>query len=211
METQISDIAEKYQVIAIDNRGTGRSDKPDRPYTIEEMADDVIGVLDLLHIRQTSILGISMGSMIAQAIAGRYPDRVHGLVLHLGFTRISPLLKIIMNLMVILPGSKKKMEEGINSMILNQKFPPTLESFRRQGEAVNTFDGRKYLEKIQAKTLILNVSGDRFVPKRITRELVNGIPDAELVFIEGDHLIFRTDIKRVTGPMFVFLDSLTGH
>ena len=175
------------------------------------MADDVIGVLDLLNIRQTYILGISMGSMIAQAIAGRYPDRVHGLVLHLGFTRISPLLKIIMNLMVILPGSKKKMEEGMNRMILSQKFPPTPESFRRQGEAVNKFDGRKYLGKILAKTLILNATRDRFVPMKITRELVNGISDAELVLIEGDHLTFRTDTEKVLDPMLVFLNSLTGN
>jgi 3-oxoadipate enol-lactonase len=175
------------------------------------MADDVIGVLDFLNVRQTYILGISMGSMIAQAIAGRYPDRVNGLVLHLGFTRISPLLKIVLNLMVILPGSKKKMEEGMNGMILSQKFPPTQESFRRQGEAGNKFDGRKYLGKILAKTLIINTTGDRLVPKKITRELVNGISNVELVFIEGDHLTFRTDTEKVIDPMFVFLNDLTGN
>ena len=208
LEAQIKDIAEKYTVIAVDNRGTGRTDKPDIPYTIEEMADDLISLLDLLHIEQTNILGISMGSMIAQAIAGRYPDRVDHLVLHLGFTRIPLPVKIIMTLMVILPGSKKKMEEGMNTLILGQQYPPTPESLRRQGEAVRNFDGRKYLGKITAKTLILNGNRDILIPMKISHELANGIPGAKLICIEGDHLVFRTDTEKVLGPMFVFLNGL---
>ena len=60
-------LAEKYQVIMMDNRGTGRSDKPDIPYTMDMMAADVKGVLDALGIKNAHIMGFSMGGEIGRA------------------------------------------------------------------------------------------------------------------------------------------------
>lgn len=207
VSVQIEDFARKFRVIAVDKRGTGRSDKPDEPYSIEQMADDIIGIMDAEGIRHAHILGISMGSMVAQVIAAKYPDRVNGLVLHLGFTRIPLVVKIIMNLMLYLPGSKKKVEEGM-ATILNQKYPPTPESFRRQGEAVAQFDGRKVIGKIRAPTLIVNASKDQFVPLKITRELADGIPGAELVLVDGDHTISRTNPELLLMNVAGFLETV---
>jgi len=204
---QITDFAKKFRVIAIDKRGTGRTDKPDVPYTIEQMADDTIGLMDALKIRRAHILGISMGSMVAQEIAAKYPDRVNGLVLHLGFTRIPLVVKIMMNLMLYLPGSKKKMEEGM-ATILGQKYPPTPESFRRQGEAVAQFDGRNVIGKIRAPTLIVNASKDQFVPMKITRELAEGIPGAKLILVDGDHSISWTNPELLLTQVAGFLEAI---
>src|SRR3954471_2156363 len=68
-------------VVAIDNRGTGGSDKPRRLWTMGTMADDVIAVLDHAGVEEAFIAGISMGGMIAQHVALRHPSRVRGLVL----------------------------------------------------------------------------------------------------------------------------------
>jgi len=204
---QIADFAKKFRVIAIDKRGTGRTDKPDEPYSIEQMADDTIGLLDALGIRRAHILGISMGSMVAQDIAAKYPYRVNGLVLHVGFTRIPFMIKALMNLMMYLPGSKKKVEEGM-ATILGQKYPPTPESFRRQGEAVAQFDGRKVIGKIRAPTMIVNASKDQFVPMKITRELAEGIPGAKLVIVDGDHSISWTNPKLLLTQVAGFLEDV---
>jgi len=58
-----------YSVVVFDNRGIGRSDISDAPFTTSTMADDTVGLMDSLGIRRAHILGISMGGMIAQEIA----------------------------------------------------------------------------------------------------------------------------------------------
>jgi pimeloyl-ACP methyl ester carboxylesterase len=78
---QVPDFAARYRTIIFDNRGVGRSSKPAGPYTIHEMADDAVGLLDVLGIRRTHVVGVSMGGMIAQELALRHPERVRGLVL----------------------------------------------------------------------------------------------------------------------------------
>jgi 3-oxoadipate enol-lactonase len=78
---QVPEFAQHYRTIIFDNRGVGRSSKPAGPYTIHEMADDAAGLLDVLHVPRTHVVGVSMGGMIAQELAIRHPERVHGLVL----------------------------------------------------------------------------------------------------------------------------------
>ena len=77
----IPGLAEQFQVISIDNRGAGQSDKPPGPYTAQLLAADVIGLLDAFDIDKAHIVGHSMGGFIAQAIAVDYPERVDKLVL----------------------------------------------------------------------------------------------------------------------------------
>jgi 3-oxoadipate enol-lactonase len=78
---QVPEFAKTYRTIVFDNRGVGRSSKPAGPYTIHEMADDAASLLDVLHVRRAHVVGVSMGGMIAQELALRHPERVHGLVL----------------------------------------------------------------------------------------------------------------------------------
>jgi pimeloyl-ACP methyl ester carboxylesterase len=71
----------RFRCIAIDNRGSGRSGKPDGPYTLEQMAADATAVLDAEGIGRAHVLGHSMGSYIAQVLAVQYPDRLRSLTL----------------------------------------------------------------------------------------------------------------------------------
>ena len=77
----IPGLAEQFQVISIDNRGSGLSDKPAGPYTAQMLAADVIGLLDEFGAAKAHIVGHSMGGFIAQALAIDYPERVDKLVL----------------------------------------------------------------------------------------------------------------------------------
>jgi len=64
------------QLIIFHNRGTGKTDKPDIPYSIEMMAEDTLSLMNHLNIDQAHILGISLGSRIALTLAAKNPERV---------------------------------------------------------------------------------------------------------------------------------------
>lgn len=78
---QIPFFSKEHKVIIFDNRGVGNTDKPDREYTIEMMADDAAGLLKALDIDSAHVLGVSMGGFIAQGLALKFPDMVNRLVL----------------------------------------------------------------------------------------------------------------------------------
>ncbi|HET9772884.1 MAG TPA: alpha/beta fold hydrolase, partial [Acidimicrobiia bacterium] len=71
----------RFRCIAVDNRGSGRSDKPEGPYTLEQMAADAAAVLDAEGVDRAHVLGHSMGSYIAQMMAVEHPDRLRSLTL----------------------------------------------------------------------------------------------------------------------------------
>lgn len=78
---QIPVLKGKYRCIVFDNRGVGRSSKPDYPYTMKMFADDTVALMNALGIEKAHFLGISMGGYIAQQIAISYPEVVRSLIL----------------------------------------------------------------------------------------------------------------------------------
>lgn len=200
----IEELAKHYRVIAFDNRGVGRTDKPDIPYSIEMMAEDAIGLMKSLGIERAHIVGGSLGGCVAQMIAARHPERVNGLVLHGAWTRMPLSTRIMTKVLLSLPGSKRR-ETKRAKMLFQQKYPPTPESFFRQLYAGLYFDSRKLLGRINAPTLIVNCKKDQFMPMKITRELAEGIPGAKLVLLERDHLFIMKEPELVARPALEFL------
>ena len=80
-EPVLPELAEQFDVILFDNRGIGESDAPPGPYTVAEMADDAVRVLDEAGVERAHVLGTSLGGMIAQELALSHPERVDRLVL----------------------------------------------------------------------------------------------------------------------------------
>src|SRR3990172_6307927 len=78
---QVPELSMEYKIIAFDNRGSGRSGKPNEAYSIAQMADDAAALLDDLAIDSAHVFGMSMGGMIAQDLVLRHPERVTSLIL----------------------------------------------------------------------------------------------------------------------------------
>ncbi len=78
---QIIDFSKKYKTITFDLRGTGKTDRPNYPYTMEMFADDIKGLIDYLKIESVHLIGRSLGGMIAQNFVLKYPQNVRKLVL----------------------------------------------------------------------------------------------------------------------------------
>jgi len=73
--------AQEYQVITFDNRGAGKSDAPEGPYSLEIMAQDLAGLLEVIGIKKAHFLGHSMGARIAEEMALSFPDKVSSIIL----------------------------------------------------------------------------------------------------------------------------------
>jgi pimeloyl-ACP methyl ester carboxylesterase len=78
---QFIPLSEHFRVIRFDNRGAGKSDRPNEPYFMEMFADDAVGLMDYLKIEKAHIIGWSLGGMIAEHVVLRHPNRVMKLIL----------------------------------------------------------------------------------------------------------------------------------
>jgi pimeloyl-ACP methyl ester carboxylesterase len=78
---QIPALSRHFRTIVFDNRGVGKTDKPDEPYSVPLMASDAAGLLAALGIQKTHVVSVSLGGYIAQELALNHPDRVDRLVL----------------------------------------------------------------------------------------------------------------------------------
>ena len=74
-------LSENFKVITFDNRGCGKSDRPEGPYTLDMFADDIIGLMDYLKVDKANVMGYALGAMIVMHFALKYPDRINKLVL----------------------------------------------------------------------------------------------------------------------------------
>ena len=204
---QVAAFSSEFRCISPDNRGAGRSDQPDTPYTIQTMADDTVRLLDALGINQAHIAGLSMGGMIAQEIAINYPGRVRTLQLHATLARVDPFLRAVGRSLlharaalgreeyvrllltwVLSPRTYAEHVDTVEMMVrimAQHPYPASLGGLTRQAEACWAHDTLDRLGSIQCPTLLTAGADDIFVPPRFSRELHARIRGAELSVIEG--------------------------
>jgi len=198
-----------FKVITYDNRGAGRSDKPKGPYTIRQMADDCVGLMDHLGVKQAHVLGASLGGTIAQEVAINFPGRVSRLVLACTYPAMDAV-----------NGRKPEWDKAINEFIQNGKTPSVrlvfnrwsfrifgflaMRAMRRMGETAragfaaqsdaavkhNTLDR---LPSIKAPTLVIVGTGDKAVRPSSSETMARLIPNAKLVKIKGGSHTFLVE------------------
>jgi len=205
---QIPSLSQNYRVVAFDNRGAGRSAKPDVPYTMQMLAQDIAGLLEALTIDATHIYGVSMGGMIAQEFTLRHPEKVKSLILGCtlcgGSNAIAPDAEAT-NFLFDVERAKRLTAEEITRELLQfmytqgfidnnpdiieqfianrvEYFPP-LYGFLRQAEAIILHDTYERLPQIKAPTLVIAGTADRLIPVENSRILASRIPNAELVIM----------------------------
>jgi pimeloyl-ACP methyl ester carboxylesterase len=222
----VQDLARSFRAITFDNRGTGQSDKPDHPYSIEMFADDAAGVLDGLKIPRAHIFGVSMGGMIVQEFALRHVARAATVTLGCttpgGKHAVPPPAESLKVLTaprvgvapeeVIRRGWPLSFTAGYikeHRAELEARIPRLLEhptppfAFQRQLEGTYTLNTWERLGQIKAPTLVITGGDDVLIPARNSELLAERIPGAKLHIIPNAGHGFTTQARNEFMKTFV--------
>lgn len=209
----VGPLAAGRRVIRFDNRGVGRSDLPDGEWSMEEMADDAVRVLDAAGAGSAYVFGVSMGGVIAQEVALRHPDRVRGLIL--GCThpsgrdavRASPeavamlfdrtprspraAVEASLPFLYAADTPRDRIDEDVSVRL---RWPLRAKAYWGQLDAMRRHGGLlDRLRGLDVPTLVIHGTADRLVQPDNARLLAQAIPGAQLVWLDGASHVFWTD------------------
>ena len=227
---QIPALSRQFQVIAFDNRGAGRSDKPVMEYSIRLFADDIAGLMEALDISKAHILGISMGGYIAQELALNYPDKVKSLVLGCTgcggdravtmspermekFTankRLNPeeILRKDMDIYFSDEYVSQHPEKIGEFVDISMRYYQPADAFFRQFDACLRHDTGGRLDQIEVPTLVMTGDDDPLVPPQNSHVLKDLIAGAGLsVFAGGRHCFFIEKADRFNTEVADFFSA----
>jgi 3-oxoadipate enol-lactonase len=196
-----------FELIALDNRGIGHSSRTDEPFTVADMADDAVGLLDALEIESAHVMGISMGGMIAQEIALRHPDRVRTLTLGCtyaggeGASLADPQVIQHLAQLLMTGRTEEALRVGFSYNVspdfasdprnfelvkrVAEELPGSLEILMLQVQAVASHDTSQRLGEISVPTLVVHGTEDQMIPVANARHIADRIPGARLEIMEG--------------------------
>lgn len=221
-------LAERFLVVLLDNRGSGQSDCPPSPYTVAEMAEDCLCVLDHLQLDAAHVLGHSLGGAVALELAASRPDRVRRLMPCSTAAGFSPRNIQLFDAWVELlakggnpavvtreiflwmypPASfidSKFLARIVRECLTNPHLQP-FEGLKGQVEALRTFDVQDRLRRIQSPTLVLHGALDQLVDFEEGAALAKDIPGGRIAAIEeAGRLPHRQWPKRFTALALDFL------
>ncbi len=226
-EKLIPQLKESFDVIAFDNRGAGRTDVSPPPYTIDLLADDVIGMMDALKIKKAHMVGFSMGGAIIQSIGLRHRERIQKGVLIAPFnslpstavmqakttaklfeTGVDPAIAIE----TIFPwifsndflGDPKRIEKTITDLV-NNPYPQEADGYAGQLDAIIKFDLTDRLPEIETELLMIAGEEDLYTPFYATKVLEERLPNGKLLPIpQVGHMPHIEALETVTEGIHAF-------
>ncbi len=213
-----------FRCIMPDNRGVGESDKPAGDYSSEMFADDYVGLMDALSIEKARIVGVSMGSIIAQQLMLRHPERVQSAVLMCPWARCDRYAKSVFKHMGDCKASLSAADfmEWIQLLIFTKPFwdndecyqslldgrndataaenPQPLQALRSQAAACINHDVYDQLGNIPHPCLVTGGRNDIFTPLWMGEEVAKALPNCESHFYDNAGHAFHWEAMEDFNP-----------
>jgi 3-oxoadipate enol-lactonase len=224
-------LGRRFRMVLVDNRGFGGSSRPVVSFSVADMADDVVAVLDAAGIRRAHVMGASLGGMVAQELAIAHPERVDGLILACtapGWPFAYPMPAASVRLLAATTGltaeaalrrhsenalsarTVRDHPELVSLIEIQRSRPADTAALSAQAAAGARYAGRLRQRRIRARTLVLQGGADAVVDPRNARLLAGSIPGAEaVIFPELGHLLFWEDPDGFADAVASFLLART--
>jgi 3-oxoadipate enol-lactonase len=196
----VSRMGGSFHSVRYDKRGHGLSDAPKPPYRIEELARDLFGLLDMLAIKEAVICGISVGGLIAQAMALNYPERVRGLILCDTGARIGSVESWEQRIAMVRGGGLQSIEavtmerwfsKGFRARCpadvrgyANMLLTTNVDGYIGTCCALRDADFHRDVTRLKQPALVLSGAEDIATPPELGRELAGLIPGAQFSTID---------------------------
>lgn len=218
---QMPRLLEHFRVLRHDARGHGQSQVTPGPYSIAQLADDVVALLNGLQIERAHFCGLSMGGMIGLQLGMQHPTRIRRLVLSNTATQIPPpeawntRIETV-NREGMAPIAAGSVERWFTPAFIARE-PQQVETVRQMllhtvaagyaanCAAVRDMDLRDGLDRIGAPTLVIAGSHDPSTPPVQGREIVDGIPGARYLELDAAHLSNWEQADAFTTAVIEFL------
>jgi 3-oxoadipate enol-lactonase len=222
-DPQVPALAERFRVVTYDTRGHGTSPAPAGPYTLDDLVDDVLALLDRVGAERAHIAGLSLGGMVGMRLAAREPHRVHRLAVLCTSAKTEPQGFLDRAAAVRADGT-----EPIAPAVVSRWLTPPYaaehpdlvarleamiagcddEGYAACAEVVAGIDLREDLARITAPTLVIGGGEDQALPPEHQRAIFEGIQGSQLeVLSPGAHLVNLEQPLRVTGLLLGHFDA----
>lgn len=224
-QPHVAEFARHHRVILHDHRGTGQSTRAEIEYSVGQMADDLLQLLDHLGVAEADLAGHSTGGAIGQTIALDRPERIGRLVLSATWTHGDGYFRKLFDLRAEMMRLEGPLNYARGTSIFGlpaayvrdhaaqlaaeeqaQAAATTPEIMLARIAAIQRFDRRAELPRIRHKTLVFGARDDLITPAYFSEELARTIPNARLVMLpEGGHFYPRVHPKLFQQTVLSFL------
>lgn len=220
----LDELASQFQVLIFDNRAVGQTKDDGKAFSLEDMAEDTMALVEQLGFERPHILGQSMGGAIAQIVARKYPDKIGKLII-LNSTgqfnqRSFHALECLINL------QKKEVELDLvietampwffssayllsrgnilafKEAITSNPYPQSIVDQERQCNNLALFNSKAWQHEIKADALVIAAEDDIVVLPVESQDLAQGMQQAKFVLIPGGHSSPLEEHQRVNKAIF---------
>jgi 3-oxoadipate enol-lactonase len=222
-EPQVNSFGSRYRLLRYDTRGHGNSSVPPGPYTVPELGQDVIHLLDFLEIEKASFCGISMGGIIGQWLGANFSKRVHKLILantaakigveEVWNDRIETVLRD--GLGSVIPGTLERwftppfhaQHPDVIAAISAMLHATNVQGYTACCAAIRGADFRASLHAIPTPTLVIAGTHDPVTTPKDGHFLAENIPGASYVELPAAHLSNVEAANEFNAALLGFLDA----